>query len=324
MAKKNIRKIPKSILHKLENIESQYVVVGLVKTFDKSYILEGNLSHLNINIDDTSLTIPNEVIPAYSQGRYSDKNINGEEIVRKDLPKETHYRSMEVPTWGSTWHTHTVNMPYEMYPRDIISPKLSSIKIECQNKSIEQDKFIIKFELSEVLNRETETFNKDLFSALNLLQENIYSCDVYPSNSTFEDYLRTTQLAWEFLPPGNKEDDIKRVFGRSTPTVEQMQNIEDRYDFIISLNPKELLYGTSGLQRYFGALLDDDLVVFENIRYGNALYIMHSDWQELSALSRIELMSGRYGNNFERVIHTPGWENKVRDIVHKYTTHLDI
>jgi hypothetical protein len=322
MPKKNLRKVPPNIMKKVHNIENQYIVVGILKNFDRNSILEGHLSHLDITLDETSLIVPSEVMPKATQGKYSERNIDGYEIIRKDLPKETHYRTMEVPSWGSYYSTHEVDMPYEKYPRDYVSPRLSTIKIECQNTSPDLEKYAIKFEVSDILDKGHPTFEENLLIALNLLQENVYSCSVFASDSSFEDYLRTVQLAWEFLPPGNREDDIRRVFGRSIPTSEQITEIEARYDFIISLNPRELLYGSSGFQRYFGALLEDSLVVFENIKYGNALYVMHDDWEHLSTLSRLDLMSGRYGENFERVIHSVGWEQKVKEIIQRYRSSL--
>ncbi len=51
------------------------------------------------------------------------------------------------------------------------------------------------------------------------------------------------------------------------------------------------------------------------MEYGNALYTMFEDWQTLSQKSRIELLSGRYGKNFERVVHKKGWKERVRKII---------
>jgi hypothetical protein len=97
--------------------------------------------------------------------------------------------------------------------------------------------------------------------------------------------------------------------------VEERAVVEERYEFLMGLKPQQLVYGTSGLQRYFGALIRDDLIVFENVRYGNAIYVMFEDWQELSKRTRAELLSGRYGKNFERVMHGAGWKGKTRRIV---------
>ena len=83
----------------------------------------------------------------------------------------------------------------------------------------------------------------------------------------------------------------------------------------MDLQPKALVFGTSGFQRYFGGMLEDDLVIFENIEYGNAIYLMYENWEELSQRSRIELLSGRCGHNFDRVVHSSGWRDRVHDIV---------
>ncbi|MGF8545695.1 hypothetical protein AAGN67_14990, partial [Klebsiella pneumoniae] len=62
----------------------------------------------------------------------------------------------------------------------------------------------------------------------------------------------------------------------------------------------------------FAPSLEDDLVVFENIEYGNAIYILYDDWDEISKLSRIDLLSGRAGSNFDRIIHSGNWKEEVR------------
>jgi hypothetical protein len=100
--------------------------------------------------------------------------------------------------------------------------------------------------------------------------------------------------------------------GRST---EEKRTVEDRYSFFKSLNPQREVYGTSGLQRYFGALIKDDLIVFENVEYGNAIYIMFDDWKEMSQKSRIDLLSGKFGKSFERIVHTGNWKNNVKYII---------
>lgn len=44
---------------------------------------------------------------------------------------------------------------------------------------------------------------------------------------------------------------------------------------------------------------------------------MFSNWKSLSKRTRIELLSGRYGNDFERVVHISGWKGKVKAIVER-------
>ena len=86
----------------------------------------------------------------------------------------------------------------------------------------------------------------------------------------------------------------------------------------MSLKPKQLVFGESGLRRYFGAQIDEDLVVFENVQYGNAVYILFKEWKETSKLSRLELLSGIHGDTFERVVHVNGWEDKIRAIIDEH------
>ena len=46
--------------------------------------------------------------------------------------------------------------------------------------------------------------------------------------------------------------------------------------------PIEYLKGLGGNDHYIGAKYADDLVVFENMRHGNALYVLYGDWATLS------------------------------------------
>ena len=59
----------------------------------------------------------------------------------------------------------------------------------------------------------------------------------------------------------------------------------------------------------------DDLVVFENIDYGNAIYVMYEDWQELSQKSRVELRASQ--DNFTRIQHTKHWKYRLRAEIKK-------
>jgi len=207
------------------------------------------------------------------------------------------------------------DLPHESYPRDYYSPKNVGIKIISSSEDIANKEYILAFELDAVLDQKGKDFERDLLFMLNILQENIGACDVKESDTSLAEYLKTIQVSWEVLPPGTKEEAVKHIFKGRTPSSEEKEVAEKRHIFLMSLKPNKLIYGTSGLQRYFGALLKEDLVVFENIRYGNAIYIMYEDWKELSKRTRLELMSGRFGDNFERVSHIAHWEGKVKKII---------
>jgi hypothetical protein len=322
MTKKNFRKIPKSITLKLNKITSNQIVVGRVKTFLANDIKAGLLNHLSIKLTDSGLSFLSSVLPYKNRGKYSDRNKNGYEIKRKDLPMEPYTISVESPNWGDSGNgTHTVHWTKERYPIEFHAPESLEIKIESPKKAPGQDKYIIKFEVEEVMDKKSRNFKERLLKNLNLLQENIGYCDVLPAGRSLNEYLKTLHVSWEILPPGTREEALARLTKGRTLSEQERKDTEDRYDFFQSLKPAKIVYGMSGSERYLGALLREDRIVFENMEYGNAIYMMFEDWQTLSQKSRVELLSGRYGKNFERIVHTKGWKNQVREIIKKHTTN---
>lgn len=316
MAKKNVRLIPPLIRAKLREFGKASIVAGCSRTFSAEALTRGALVHLGVTLSGGTLSYPKSVLPSEDGGKYSDRNVNGEEIVRRDLPIETHYRSVETPNWGDSYYgTHTVDLPYQKYPRDFIAPDMTEIEISVIDDRKGRNEYVFVFRVARVLDPKSRRFEDDLLEDLNLLQENVGSCGVQKSDATVSDYVKTLRVSWEVLPPGTREEAVERVFRGKTPSPEERAAVEDRYDFLRSLKPEKLVYGTSGLQRYFGGLIRDDLVVFENIEYGNAIYIMFENWQDLSKRTRTELLSGRFGNNFERVMHASGWKGTVRKII---------
>ena len=85
-------------------------------------------------------------------------------------------------------------------------------------------------------------------------------------------------------------------------------------EFLQSLNPQDIIVGTSGMSRYIGAKFSDNLVVFENSNYGNAIYILFEDWRELSQLSRLQILV-RPSDQYYRVRHSGNWQEKVKAVV---------
>jgi hypothetical protein len=50
--------------------------------------------------------------------------------------------------------------------------------------------------------------------------------------------------------------------------------------------------------------------VFENLNYGNAVYVMYEQWEKLSMRSRVELLKGDR-DDFDRIEHRKGWADKL-------------
>jgi hypothetical protein len=314
--KKNLRKIPNDINEKIKSIKGDEIVVGCAVKFKIDTIASGKLKHLGIEITPEGLRIPKSLIPSEDQGKFSSYNINGIEIVRKDLPKETHYNSIESPNWGDSYNgTHTVNLPYKKYPREFHSPRELEIIMDCKDIRPNLPNYVIAFRINEVISKKSSEFQDILFEDLNLLQENIGSCGIEPADVPLAEYVKSLQVSWEILPPGTIEETVARIFHGRISTTQEKNIAAERYEFFKSFNPKSLIFGNSGFRRYFGALLEENLVLFENIQYGNAIYILFNDWEDLSKRSRIDLIAGKFGDNFERIVHNSGWKGVVRKIV---------
>lgn len=308
--KKNIRVIPKNIHSKLKRL-GDVVVAGTSIAFTEDQLKNGILEHLGIYFDNGVNAYETSVIPDPLQGKYSFKNVFGEEVVRKDLPKETHYTEIESPNWGNSSNgTHTVRLPHEKYPRDIIPPKL--IAIEINHKQSLDSHFIFNFRVTRILEKKSTKFDDELLFDLNILQENIGKCGIENADKPISTYADTLIVSWDIFPPGSKEEFLTRIFRGKNITTDKKSVAENRYDFFMSLDPKKIVTGNSTFSNYIGAMLEDDLVVFENIEYGNAIYILYDNWDEISKLSRIDLLSGRAGNNFDRIIHSGNWKDEVR------------
>ncbi|HQR40130.1 MAG TPA: hypothetical protein PLF26_17235 [Blastocatellia bacterium] len=204
----------------------------------------------------------------------------------------------------------------DVYQRDFYPPKEVELSVTLLQEK--PDGFVVKFAIEQVLNRRTERFEQELFYNLNLLQESVGAADVFTSAATLAEYAHTVRVDWEILPIGTVDDVVRRMLrGKRPVTPEQEGTIRERITVMGRLNPEEYVVGTDGFVRYFGAKFGDDFVVFENIRYGNALYVMYENWRDLSQRTRVDLLNGPR-QSFDRIEHRAGWADALGKLVNGY------
>lgn len=323
LGSKNFRAVPEPVQAKIDSLEQDDFVIACVRKIPASDILANKYKHISISLEEGAPIFPESQIPNPLIGRYCRFNAAGVELILKDSPMITKTYSIESPNFGD-WSkgTHMVEWDRDVYPREFFPPKQLELSIELLGEEVKDEKlFVFKFGVVEVLNRKklpsrkSRFLKSDLFFGLNLIRECVGRADVFASNATRDDYLKSLYVDWEILPPGEREGTIDRILsGIKAPTPELRKQIAQRYDLLMTLKPEAFITGSSGLRRYFGAKFSDDLVVFENLEYGNAIYAMFGDWESLSKLTRPQLLKGdRKG--FERIIHTGGWERKLKDLV---------
>lgn len=319
--RKNLNKIPDSVREKINGFSNADFRTETVCRVSIEELRRGRFRHLGVELLGDTLNLPAETVPERSQGRYSKYNLDGRTIVRKDLPKIPRTYSWEVPNFPPSTDTHTITVTKWAYPRQFFAPRGLTVSMEVlpEEPTVGIGSFhLIRFTVNAVLNPTQPDLDGELLFCLNLLQENVGSADVFPSSATRSDYLANLHVDWEILPVGTREALVARVLARLPQDVseEVRVRIQGRIDLLHALRPQRFVQGSSGFNRYFGAFFRDDLVVFENLTYGNAAYVFYDNWQERSRCSRLELLAGQ-GGNFDRVVHRAGWQEKFTKLLRR-------
>ncbi|MGE5412166.1 MAG: hypothetical protein ACM3MI_14490 [Clostridiales bacterium] len=311
--KKNFKKIPDFIINKITTFENDNFVVACVFRIDKNNSDFRKFEKLNLVFIDGVITFNASFVPLNGTGTYSKRNIEGYRIVHRDRQKILKILYLgERPIFGDWFKgSFSLFVPRKVFPYDQIPPREWTINTELIDET--EHEFIVKVGIDVVFNKNMD-FREELFFAINLLQENIYSIDVFESTSTREDYLRSLTLTWEIFPPGEIGADIERIVGNRNLGIEEIEQIRRTFEYIYSLNPDRIIYGISGMRRYFGAKFTENLVVFENLNYGNAVYVLFNNWEELSRLSRTEIQS-RPSDEYIRIKHIGNWQQKLERII---------
>ncbi len=311
--KKNIhfRRIPDYIEQELRSIESQHVIAAAIINASKADISRGAYRHLGIHIKNGELVCPEILYPENLSGLYARRNRDGIEWKLKDLPKITKTYTFDSPNFGDPdkgYHTTT-------WSRKVFQRRLEPARDwELTQSVISQDEehVRVKVVINGIFDRQHPDFGKDLFFAINLLQEQCRDCHVFDTTVTDEELARITTVGWEIFPPGTMDRILSEINKHlHNPTPARQHEIQRRANILNSLHPTEFILGNGMNSHYFGAKFGENIVVFENVDYGNALYILFDNWQEISQMSRIDILK-RHEHDFVRIVHKDGWEKALK------------
>jgi hypothetical protein len=226
--------------------------------------------------------------------------------------------TFETPNFGdaATYGTHMHVWEREVYQHQVFEPQGMRIEAEVL-EARGGDHVLVKFALSPMLSRGQPEFDLMLLWSLNVLQENTGVTGVFASEATREDFIGTVQLDWQVFPPGTIDEVVQRMAQRpanpgNTPDFDQ--DVRARVALFNRLNPTAYLWGQGGFGSYFGAQFADDLVVFENLKYGNALYVLYGDWDAVSQRSRLDLLRDQDAQ-FDRIIHVEDWQERFTALI---------
>ena len=316
---RNLNRVPTDILARARQLQSDLLVVAETKRVLLDDIAKDVYRHVGLIARDGVLTVAEPVFPSAEMGKWSARNREGWERTRYDLPKITKTYSWDTPNFGDagTYGTHTHYRDREVYQVEISEARGYRLGAEVLNTpGAGGSSALVKFFLHVQLDRTRPDFEAELLWCLNILQENCGVANVYASNATREDYIGSIALDWEIFPHGTAEQVIAAIKrSRGSDNGERDTIMADRIKLFATLKPKAFLRGRGGFSTYVGAQFADDLVVFENTTYGNALYVLYDNWEEISKRSRLDLLKGTSAR-FDRFQHRDGWKER-------FLTHME-
>jgi hypothetical protein len=286
------------------------VVVECVVQARSEWVASGAYDHLRF---PSVVGQKSAVLPDPSLGRVSTWNVEGRVIVRRDLPMVDREIWHDIKDWHGNWHY--VSNPRRVYQRDFRPPRNLSLIIE----RLTEDRLLVR--VDEVLDPRSTDFRERVELDLNLLQENVGCAGLAASGRTRDQYLAEVAIPWELLPVGTRAEELVRRIREQVADLppDRARDLEQRVEAFTGLGG-QLIVGLGRFARYFGAKLQDDLVVFENYSYGNAIYLMFEDWGALSQLTRLELLTLQEGQ-FVRITHSGRWIERLTEEVARRQTH---
>ena len=309
---KNYRKIPSGILRKINSFGGNVVEVRSLQKVSISNV--STFQAFGVSAQSLQIGGTWDVLLSASVGKTSKKNVHGWEIVRNDLPKYSKTFCHEIPIYGDGARNGyaTVCNDREVYHRDVYSAPMLSILVTVE-KLLPDDNFGLSFKVNEQFELSSTSFEEDVLFAINLLQESLGSFEVVEPSSPRVFFSEL--LDWQVFPPGSIEEVLSslRASGRIGKSVDEA-TAKQRLELFERFEPISYMRGLGGNDTYVGAKYADDLVVFENLRYGNALYLLYADWETQSKKPRSELLRIS-GEKIDRVIHIGKWTNLFSEML---------
>ena len=302
-------RLSKAIQGELQRISGDRVVVAAVLPVGLADV--GAYTNLGLHVVNGRIEVGDPVLLPPSSGVYARRNLDGWDEKRTDLPKELR----DVSTWAPSWNSgsyHLVTREIEAYPVERHSARLLTISTTVLEPLA--DAAMVRFRVDQPLLRKDAAFSADLRFNLRLLNEVVGEAHVFDADLSDDEFARIQHVDWELLPPVSTDRVLAHLTSRGSIDYEKLKVAQNRLGVLDRLGHDGFIVGKGRFARYFGARFGDRLVVLENLEYGNALYMFEENWEQLTQLSRTELIKRR-DSSVHRVPHLPGWQSAVRKLV---------
>lgn len=243
-------------------------------------------------------------------GEISGFNAHGREVKRKDLPKEVRYFSVYT-TWND-WHGNPHSgiqyRSVEAFPIEHAPGPAEALTLVQSNG--------VFYVASRVLeNKVSDTVGN--LHVVNLFLEIFRQCDVLDENISAIALPQVRRLNWRILPAGRypweKAREHFTTITKSLPEG-QRQLIDERLKYISAFNPDFVAIGEGGFHGYFIlGFSKKPVFIFESIHLGNATYVFDKNWEQVSKLTKGEIL--RSSLHVARVVHRYAWRREIGQLI---------
>lgn len=248
------------------------------------------------------LAIGEEILPR-EIGAVTRFNSKGKELLDKNKKEYRDiYRPYHIKDWHGQYHDGITHEVRECNKRIYIKPSQVEFKIVKKDK----EKYIIAKEIEE----------DNLKHILNLFLEIFGECEIIYENENI-DYGNTIRLNWRVLPKG------KYPWEKLYPYVkEKLENIKEtnrliarkNIETIAKYNPSFVAIGEAGFSGYIiYGFEKSNKVILESMEVDNATYILKDDWEEISKMTKAEILQNSLHE--KRIIHTKNWEIEIEKVI---------
>lgn len=247
-------------------------------------------------------------------GPISRFNAEGKNERQVHLEKETAYRQV-MWKWrqfiggGQFDEIEEVrDVPYQRYPVEFISPPSEELSIV----EVDGQKMILS---SRILKTEENSIKvKHLF---NLFFELFGECMMLTENLDAIQLPEVIRKNWSVLPPGEYPfEEIEEHINQSLSVVRNRNSkvIKYRIQEVNNFTPNFIAVGTSGFTGYwiFG-FPNKNIFVLESVYPNNATYILGNNWEQVSQLSKAEIL--RQDMQIVRIVHRNTWLTEITNLL---------
>lgn len=317
--KKTFRKLPAEIEAALAKFPPQTnCLVGCAKTLTKVEVSADAYRHLCVDALDDLRPEFESFVPSPNVGPASYANATPREIPDRSRVKYSKLIHGRAPTRGR-FSFHPTAYRRDVWHQNFFAPAMLHIAFKCVDHEPIGDGVRVHFQIQEIINTSDPNCRPTMLRCVNLLQENVGKIGLFTADNAEVESIRrlSEDFGWRILPESERTSVMDRMIRRlGVEHRERARQIQDRFDLILSLNPRKILHSTRGFVGYFVFEFADNLTVFENLEIDHAMYVIHSGAQEFSRLTRSELRR-RLGPDVERIIHTKNWQQRLATVVKK-------